>query len=226
MKMGKIKQLVVPLIVLAVLSSPAYASHIASQSFPDMNFQDRNITSAEIAAAETTFSSPGMLPDNPLYFVKRFGERLQLFFTLDKNKIADLHMNFAKSRLAEAKGLAEKNLSEQAGIAIEEFNQEINDHEEVMMGIGKNVSQIDKNETEFLSKSELVLGLVLMKVPDSAKPSIERAINNSIEKRVRSELGDNRTEEQERVRVGEEFEKNNDFRNRMGKAGRPEKGGE
>ncbi|MBR9679231.1 MAG: hypothetical protein GON13_03105 [Nanoarchaeota archaeon] len=43
----------------------------------------------------------GMLPDNPFYFLKKWGEGLQRFLTFDEEKLAELESVFAERRLAE-----------------------------------------------------------------------------------------------------------------------------
>ncbi len=169
-------------IIAMMVIAPAYASHadLGSQVFAAINFSDDQITSAEAEAVRTMFSDPGWLPDHPLYFVKKIFEGVRMMLTFDSSQKADLHMEFAKTRLAEAKAMADKNKTKETRRAVEEFDEEIKG---IGSGIGKNVSVLAK-ESESLEKSALVLGLVREKVPDEAKPAIEKAINNSVEKKV------------------------------------------
>lgn len=50
---------------------------------------------------------PGMAPDHLLYFLDRFTEKVQLAFTRDDEKEANLLMDFAKERLAESDKMAD-----------------------------------------------------------------------------------------------------------------------
>ncbi|MBI2233278.1 MAG: hypothetical protein HYU56_05125 [Candidatus Aenigmarchaeota archaeon] len=173
-------------VLIAAFVSPAHAQ-LAAQTFPDVNFKDNVVTKAELDLVETEFSRPGLLPDQPLYFLKRFAERIRLFFTFDAAEKAKLHLDFAKVRLAEAKGLVEKNKTEEADQALGEYNKELTEFESTA---GRNVSLLVKESSDALEKSSIVLDLVLQKVPEQARPAIEKALNNSIEKKVRIEANE------------------------------------
>ncbi len=151
--------------VLAMLS-PAYAQ-LGGQSFGNVNFQDDNISEAEIQMANSDFGNPGMLPDNPLYFFKRFGEGVKLAFAFDENTKAKLHLEFARTRLAEAKAMAEQNKNITASFA-SEFEKEL--------------SQLNLTSEEVqtvLEKSKIVLAGVLEKVPEREKPMIDDVLNRT-----------------------------------------------
>lgn len=187
------------MVMVVILSSvsPVYA--LGSQSFPVINYNDDVLTDAEIEAAETTFSDAGILPDNPFYFLKRFAEGIRLFFTFDGESKAKLHLDFAKTRLAEAKKLADGKKTESVNNSLAEFNKELNEFETASKGIGKNVSSLVKEGEEVLLKSRIVLGLVAEKVPESARPAIAQAINNSIVKRVNIAIKDDDTTSKEKI---------------------------
>lgn len=51
---------------------------------------------------------PGILPDNPLYSIKAFRDKLQEFFTRDNLKKADLYLHLSDKRAAMAQLLSKK----------------------------------------------------------------------------------------------------------------------
>ncbi|MFH0889933.1 MAG: DUF5667 domain-containing protein [Candidatus Aenigmatarchaeota archaeon] len=182
------------IIALVIIPCAAYGQ-LGSQSFPAVNFSDNTVTAAEISVMETEMSQPGLLPDNPMYIFKRFGEAVQMTLTFDPKKKAELHLEFAKNRLAEAKKMIDNNKTTEAKNAVEDYSKEIDDFENVSSGIGRNVSSFIKANDNLLVKSTFVLGMVYDKVPDEAKPAIENALNNSIEHIVRAtERVENKTD--------------------------------
>lgn len=162
------------LFIAIVLTIPAYAQ-LGSQSFGKSNFSNGTITKAEIEAAATTFSNPGILPDNPFYFFKRAKENIQLFFTFSAEDRAKLHLELAKTRLAEAKSLIEQN--KLATVPINDFNNEVREFNLSFNGIGRNVSAIARESQDIFKKSTIVLNFVLSKTPEQASTGIKRAIN-------------------------------------------------
>lgn len=175
------KSKILALLAIAVMISPAYAQ-LGSQSFLHVNFSDNNTTAAELDVAETTFSDHGMLPDHPLYFLKRLGESARLILSFDGESRSRIHLELAKTRLSEAKKLFEENKSGEANQSLEEFSEQIG---AIGPGIGKNTSTIAKETEDVLQKSSLVLLLVLERSPEHSRGAIERALNNSIEKNIR-----------------------------------------
>ncbi len=174
-------------VIFLLLAMPIFAQ-VDLQSYQNPN-SITNTTVSDIEAAETEFSNAGLLPDNPFYFLKTIKEKIQLFLTFNKEGQAKLHLDYAKTRLAEAKKLIEKNKTEELNSTLEYFNSELANFESSTKGIGKNVSALVKESEDVLEKSRIVLELVREKVPDSARLAIEKAINNSIEKKVRIPFG-------------------------------------
>ncbi len=200
------RKIIVPLLVCVLLFSTIYA-------------QEAEATEAEIESAETEFSNPGLLPDHPLYFFKKIKERVQLFLVFDDEGKAKLHLHLAKTRLAEAKRLIEKNKTMEAEDILEEYNLELERFEVRHKGIGRNVSTLVKESENVLQKSRIVLELVLAKAPEQARPGLERALNNSIEKEVRLKFRlENATEEERieiREKIKEEIEKRHEIREKI-----------
>lgn len=196
-------------VILFIIASPAYASHLGAQSFPSVDFTDDTVTLAEMDLAETEFSNPGLLPDSPFYFLKRITENVRLLFTFDPEDKAKLHLDFAKTRLVEAKALIARNKT--AVDAINEYNKELETFGNISKGIGTNVSALARESEDSLEKSSLVLSLVLEKAPQQAKPALEQALNNSIEKkvmaRIKSEMqNETSNETQDRAETEKEIE--------------------
>lgn len=150
------------------------SAQLGAQSFPRIDFSDDIVTDAEIDIAETEFSDPGMLPDHPFYFLKRLGEGIQSFLTFEKEGKARLHLSFAKTRLAEAKKMIEQNKPEEARAALDAFGSELENFPL------PNASA----SSEVLEKSIIVLGVVMEKAPEEARPALERAFNRSVEKKA------------------------------------------
>ena len=206
--MMNVRSIAVVFVIVAVLVSPTYAQ-LGSQSFNKANFSSAASAQAETDLAVTEFSNPGILPNSPFYFLKRLGERIQLFFAAAKDK-PFIHLDLAKKRLSEAKRLAELN-STMVKDTLDEFDREIN--ETVMSrGLGQNVSLI-KEMDDLNRKSTIVLGLVLEKVPSQAKSAIERALNRSVERSVvESHKKENRNVSKEELskEVAEEIRKSHE----------------
>lgn len=58
-------------------------------------------------AQELDLPSPSLLPDSPFYFLKNVGREVQMFFTFNPVKKAELRLDFANQKLVEAKKVAE-----------------------------------------------------------------------------------------------------------------------
>lgn len=188
--MIKMMKNLIALMIISLLFSPAYATQLGSQERAEIDFSDSVVTQAEVDIANQTFADPGIAPDSPLYIFKRFGESLRFMFVSREDK-AKLRLEFAKTRLAEARYLMNKNKIREALKFVDEYENEVNKTEEEInrtRGLGKNVSAIARDTEDILLKSTLVLELAKQKAPDEAKPAIERAINKSLEKRVRIKI--------------------------------------
>jgi hypothetical protein len=153
--------------LMAVLAvAPVYAQ-LGSQSFGRLSFGTGEITDAELNVAEGSFQNPGLMPDNPLYVFKRFGEGMRLMFAFDENSRSRLHTEFAAARLAELKKLVEENKTVDRQTA--EFEHEVSALS----------SANSSGVREMLRKSSIVLAMVAEKVPENSRPAIERAMEAS-----------------------------------------------
>ncbi len=70
------------------------------------------------AQTDEGLPSPGITPDSPFYFVDRFGETLQEFFTFNPEARARLQLTFAAERIAEIKLMLETKGVEAKGLEV------------------------------------------------------------------------------------------------------------
>ena len=204
---------IMPFLIAILLVSPAYAQ-LGSQSFPKTDSGSGVSSEAELELAETTFSEPGLLPDHPFYFLKQFKEKIQLIVTFDEKEKTKLHLKLAKTRLAEAKVLLDKNKTKEAEESVKDFSREI---EQVS---GRNISGVHNRSQDVLRKSSVVLESILERVDEHAKPAIEKALNKSIEKSVRLEAEANDSREDNELveeKVKKELERRHELREKGGK---------
>ncbi len=168
-------------LVIALAAAGVAHAGLGSQSF---HFNPDNITSANLQLVNSEFSNPGILSNSPFYFFKRISEGIRLAFTFNQTEKVMLHLEFAKTRIAEAKKLVEENETRGVNSSLDDFEHEIDEANRTSRGIGHNVSII-KDTDDVLRKSQIVLNLVIEKAPQAALPGLERALNNSIEKMAR-----------------------------------------
>jgi hypothetical protein len=166
-----IKTLTILCIILIMLASPISAK-LGSQTFSDINFNDDIITKSEIELSETKFSDPGILPDSPLYFLKKTKENVQLSFAFTDEEKSKVHLELSKKRLAEAKQLSEKNEDEEAKIAIEKHKEELE------KSIEKTDDKLlEKEQKEIIDQGSIFLKYVIKeetsKITQQFKPVIE-----------------------------------------------------
>lgn len=135
-----------------------------------------------LAQENEELPDPGITPDSIFYGLDRAFERLQLILAFNHTEKAKLHLKFASERIAEVKVMINKKKEKHVNKTLEDYEEELNKtNEEVekARGIGQNVSNIVKQINVSTEKHIAVLNLVLEKVPEQAKPAIQRAINNS-----------------------------------------------
>ena len=159
-----------------------------------------------LVKAETNdLLDPGMLPDSPFYFLKSFFEELGIFLTFNQNNKTERLLMLAETRLAEANVLAEKGKSELAERAIHRHQERINqalDRTEQAKARGMNVDDILTRVSEATNRHQEVLMRVYEKVPEQAKPAIERAMEQSMqcqEKALEAISQENREEVMEQM---------------------------
>lgn len=115
------------------------------------------------------------------YGLSRVWEKMNMAFTFNDEKKAELYLKFAERRLSESLGTLDDD-NEKTKELLEEYEMNLekaNDISKVAQLAGKNISKI----TEAISIATLmhldILEDVLERVPEQAKQSIQRAINSS-----------------------------------------------
>lgn len=169
-----------------------------------------------VLAQTTELPDPGILPDNPFYFLKSFFEEMGTFFTIGELAKTERFLNLAEKRLAEAKALAEKGKSEVAERTMNRYREQLGwaltKAEQARMK-GLNTDEILTKVSEATLRHQSVLIDVYERVSEQAKPAIERAMENSMrgheealkaisgEKReeINSQMERNREEIRERI---------------------------
>lgn len=72
------------------------------------NESNENITLIPVPTIEYNLPYPGLLPDHPLYFMKKARDRILIFFTRDKLKRANIYLLLSDKNLAMGEALWEK----------------------------------------------------------------------------------------------------------------------
>lgn len=152
-----------------------------------------NITGA-LAEVETTAESvrqvevaegiytPRILPDHPLYFVKRSWEEVRLFFTFNRLAKAKYLLNLAEKRVAEAKALVLKGKSEKVEKSLKRYEKTLNKVMEQVRKAekkGQDVEEVIANVSEATLRHQKTLATVWEKVPEPAQKVIEKVIEAS-----------------------------------------------
>ena len=84
---------------------------------------------AEVQGVKLT-EKPGILPDSPLYGLKRAAERIRLALTFNDDSKIKLELKYAERRLAEAKEMVKKGKPDMAEKVIKDHEKYIQDIKE------------------------------------------------------------------------------------------------
>jgi len=123
----------------------------------------------------------GKKPQGIGYGLKRAWEKVQLAFTFNDEKEAELYLKFAERRLSESLEILEED-EEKAKELLEEYEENLergNEISKIAQEVGKNITKVTELVAIATSIHVDVLEDVLDRVPEQAKPSIQRAINSS-----------------------------------------------
>ncbi|MBM4401778.1 MAG: hypothetical protein FJ044_00845 [Candidatus Cloacimonetes bacterium] len=165
---------------------------------------------------------PGMLPGNPFYFLKSWSEDIGTFFTFGDVAKAERFLNLSEKRLAEANALANKGKSEIAEKAIGRYQEQLSRalaKAEEAKAKGLDTDEVLAKVSEATLKHQAVLADVYERVPEQAKPAIERAMQVGMrghEEALKAVSGEKREEvmrdvEEKRQEVEQKLE---DLRNK------------
>lgn len=168
---------------------------VAQEDLP-LAQQEENLTSEELNETEevavedqeVTIEEPeteaGTTPDSLLYGLDKAFEKISLVLTFDKAKKAEKRLKIASERIAELRVMIKKGKLEFTEKLAKEHDEEMEEVEkdiEEAKALGKNVTLLREHVAEMTYKHVIVLQEVLLKVPEQAKPAIEKVINKSIE---------------------------------------------
>jgi hypothetical protein len=117
-----------------------------------------------VYAQNDELPNPGITPDNPFYFMDKFGKNFMMFFTFGAEAKAKRALRYAEERLAEAQAMAVKN-------KVREMTRAANDYEGFMAMVNERLEAAIKNGTsanvcERLSASAYRLHVKLSELKD------------------------------------------------------------
>jgi len=139
------------------------------------------------AQTQVELPDAGVTPDNWLYGLDKAIESIQMILTFNEASKAELHLQFAGERLAEAKAIADKGKPEYVPDLVGEYEGNVGKSLELVATAkqaGKNMTKVLELVAIATSIHLVVLEEVYEKVPEVAKPAIERAMQKSTERQA------------------------------------------
>jgi hypothetical protein len=175
--MNKINKIVwyVSLLTLLVVALPAI-----------VKAEEVNATSSQSVAESAQIDKPAILPDSPFYFIKRIGEGLVNFLTFGKVNQAKRALELSQVRLAESQDLLEKNKTDLAQKANQEYQTMLGEASQFAQKAqedGKNIDDILIQISKKTLNNQQVLLNILEKAPEPAKIGLQNAIKASAKER-------------------------------------------
>jgi len=137
-----------------------------------------------LAAVElaTTLPEPGILPDNPLYGIKKGFETIGGMFKFTEMTKAEYKIKLGEKRLAESQAMSDKGEDEVAAELVQEYEmnmEQANTRIEAAVAKGQNVTSLIERVTARRESHMAVLQRVYDNAPESAKAGLTNAINNA-----------------------------------------------
>jgi len=127
--------------------------------------------------------TPGLTPDSPFYFLDKWGEGFGRFFAFGREAKAAKQTEHAEERLAEAQVMADEGKDEEAQEAVDAYGSLISDAAANLAAAAQSGEDVDAALANLVTKATsihlTVLADVYEKVPEQAKPAIERAMTQS-----------------------------------------------
>lgn len=153
-----------------------------------------------VQAQPKDLPDPGMLPDNSFYFLKSWSEGIGTISTLDDVAKAERFLYLSERRLSEANALVAQGKTELAAEAVDRYHEQLNlalVKAEAAKAKGLNTDGIFTNISLATLNHQVVLADVYQKVPEQARPGIERAMQASMHghEKATKAVSDNKREE-------------------------------
>jgi hypothetical protein len=163
------------------------------------------LPSKTLAQEETvTTVKAGLTTESPFYFLDRWIETIELFFTPEEKK-AEKMLEFAEERLAEMEEVVDIVAPEELEVLGEQYQKELDEIEK-----GEGVSEEVKEKVrEAREKHIQVLERVKENAPEQVQPKLEQVVENAREKiENQGEPGEANEREQDEDSIEEVEEKN------------------
>ncbi len=136
-----------------------------------------------VAFAQTEYlSDPGMLPDHPLYFMKRGAESVGTFFRFGDEAKANRYLRLSEKRLSEANALSEKENVGLTERTLERYQDQMNkglERAEKAKERGRDMDEVLERVSEATLRHQEALAGVYGRVPEEAREGIQRAMEAS-----------------------------------------------
>lgn len=136
------------------------------------------------AQTEDELPNPGITPNNPLYFIKTLSEDISLFFAFSPEAKTRRATAISNTKAAEIKAMAEAGNTEAAERATERYGRMIERAaQNLALAAATQEEDFDEALAELVTRATSihteVLAEVFERVPEQARPAIERAIEES-----------------------------------------------
>lgn len=144
--------------------------------------------------------APGMLPDHPLYVLKSASERVGTLFTFGDVEDGERSLDLAEKRLSEASALVAKGKSAMAERTLVRYQDQLDRalaKAEEARAKGVDTDELSARASVAALRHQAVLADVYERVPEEARPGIERAMQAGMrghEKGMRGISGEKRGE--------------------------------
>jgi uncharacterized phage infection (PIP) family protein YhgE len=165
------------------------------------------------AQEDTTTVEAGLTPDSPLYFLDKFLEEIELFFTTDETEKIEKKLKFVEERLAEMEEISDTATKEELEVLGEEYEEEMEEIEDDGEGQSE---EVKAHVMEMREKHIMVLERVMENAPEQAQPALNSVIDKSKERLGIVDEEDD-AEEGESVEIEEEVDKDKEEINNINK---------
>lgn len=128
----------------------------------------------------TSLPNPGLLPDSPLYFFKRWGENIQTFFTIDDYQRAQLQLHFAQVRLSEAQAELQKNNTNLSDQMLSDYNKDIQSVSASTQKLAEEGKEVTSLVDKIKDREQTRLALLQDELKDTTDPVRKQQLQNAI----------------------------------------------